>query len=386
MMRKSFGLGVAITLLLCLGMAGADDTVDPVPPRSASGQSLVVPDAHLDQGDVFHVVPGVSTHITWQHDATLVNPLATCSRAVGYFVMPFDLAEGDDPIVAGAVRIPVASLRSGYSQFEASLHSARFLNAAQYPEIKLLVKGVRDVKLTSAEHDRKIYELTLLADLFVKDQKVELECPTTVARVPLTWDIIQLTHEDVLTVRTKFEVTREQIGFGPTKPTAAAFTGEKVAIELSLFCSMMPPDLHLDPRVEREHFIKQQQFLTLARDFRDAEKAYAFAREFAKEAWDAPRALLDLATAIVQEDDLVWHDWVLALKVAQRANELTESKDPQALYILSRVYYERGELEEALEWARKATEQIEQADMYTRPAIEANLPEIEAAVEREKAE
>ena len=384
MMWKFHSVSIAIGLLFGAGIAGADD--DPVPPRSASGQSLALPAAQQDLGEVFHVIPGVGTHMTWRHDATFVNSLATCSRAVGYFVTPFDLEEGDEPLLAGAVRVPVASLRSTYTQFEQSLHGARFLNQAQFPEIRLLLKGVRDVKRSEPEHKRRIYNLTLLADLYIRDQKIELECPAVVALVPLTWDIIQLTHGDVLIVRTRIELSRAQVGFPPTQPAAAAFTGEKIMLELALFCATMPPDLHLDPRTERAHFVKLQQFLTLVRDFRDAEKAYEFAREYAQEAWDTPRALFELATAIVQEDDLAWRDLALALKVARRANELTGSNDPHFLHILAQTHYQRGELDQALKWARMATEHIEDADRYVRPAIEASLPQIEAAVEREKAE
>ena len=42
------------------------------------------------------------------------------------------------------------------------------------------------------------------------------------------------------------------------------------------------------------------------------------------------------------------------MKTAKRANELTKGEDAAILDTVARVYYEKGDLESALEWQRKA--------------------------------
>lgn len=47
-------------------------------------------------------------------------------------------------------------------------------------------------------------------------------------------------------------------------------------------------------------------------------------------------------------------DLAVALKAASRAAELTEEKNGSVLDTLARVYYEQGNLQEAIEWQKKA--------------------------------
>ena len=95
-------------LTVVCGAAAAE-----VPPRSEGGQTLIVPREHLDLGEVYHVTPGAGTQLVWSNDAPLMRIMATCNRVVGYMVTPFDIEESQSPLLAGALRIPVASLSTG---------------------------------------------------------------------------------------------------------------------------------------------------------------------------------------------------------------------------------------------------------------------------------
>ena len=130
-----------VILLLAVGLPIG--TSADVPPRSPGGQTLAVPNEQLDLGDVYYVSPGVGTQLTWTADAPLTHVVASCTRVVGYFVAPFDLKQGEPPLLAGAIRIPVASLRTGIGERDSRLHGESALNAADYPEITLEIGTTR---------------------------------------------------------------------------------------------------------------------------------------------------------------------------------------------------------------------------------------------------
>ena len=61
---------------------------------------------------------------------------------------------------------------------------------------------------------------------------------------------------------------------------------------------------------------------------------------------------------IVDTKGIDKRDLGLAMKLAERAVELSKSEDAAILDTLARVFYEKGELERAIEWQRKAVEQL----------------------------
>ncbi|MCH8824034.1 MAG: redoxin family protein [Planctomycetes bacterium] len=74
--------------------------------------------------------------------------------------------------------------------------------------------------------------------------------------------------------------------------------------------------------------------------------------------WDNANALNTIAWRIADSADVKNRDFKVALKAAKRANELTEEKNAAYLDTLARVYYETGNLKEALIWQRKAAEAV----------------------------
>ncbi len=101
--------------------------------------------------------------------------------------------------------------------------------------------------------------------------------------------------------------------------------------------------------------LKMQKLNTLLMRMDDAERAYAYARLFAKDAWDNQAMLNQLAWTIVDHADVKHRDLDFALEVAERANELADSKDAAILDTLARVYYEgTGSLPEAIRWQSMA--------------------------------
>lgn len=351
-------IAVLVVLLTC-ATAGA---FSEVPPRSAGGQALVIPERHLEAGEVYHVTAGMGTQLIWHSDAPLMRLVAVCNRVVGYVVTPFDTEEGQAPLLAGAFRIPVASFSTGSQQYDAEFHGERALNAGKYPEITLRITRVSDSKCTKQENGRESYSLKVAGELQVKDKTVAVEIPMRLTLVPFTWQtMMRLGMGDALILRGEFDVPVAEMGLERSSPRSSDYASDIVHFDLYLLCNTMSPERNLYPDITHERYLKQMQFVTLLRDFDDADKGYEFGRTYLREIWDDAQALNRLASATLTEDGIKTRDLGFALKAAQRANELTEFKDPALLDTLARVYYDKGDLATAVKWARQATEHPEGA-------------------------
>ena len=373
--RALLTLPVLLAGLTCL----ADDRV---PPRSDGGQALAIPAEHLELGEVYHITPGTGTQLMWHGETPLLRATATCNRIVGYFVAPFDVEEGQTPLLAGAFRLPVASLSAGIAQYDAQLHGPQALNKAAYPEITFRMTGVTNVKPTGEKSTRESYTLELAGELAVKDKTVTLQIPMQLSFQPFTWGTMRLGMGDKLILRGRCEVKLADIGLvppGPPNPDMSFLVGE---FDFYLLCSTMSPERNLFPDITHEQYRKQLRFVTLLRDFDDPEKGYEFGRTFMHESWDDAQVLNRLSWAVLTEDGIKTRDLAFALKAAQRANELTGSKDADVLNTLARAYYERGDLDAALKWQRQAAEQLEGAAPQVTAQVRSALERYEARVKK----
>lgn len=372
----------ATVLLVMLLTSATSLASGEVPPRSEGGQTLVVPQEHLDLGEVYYVSPGVGTQLIWNSDAALLRVMATCNRVVGYMVTPFDIEEGQTPLLAGALRIPVASLSTGSEQHDGELHGQRALNAAEYPEITFRITRVGDSKLISEEKERKSYTLNVTGELQVKDRTVEVEVPMRLTLAPFTWQTARLGMGDALILRGRFDVKIADLGLERPRQASTELSADLATLDLYLLCNTASPERNLYPNIKHEHHRRQLRFLTLVRDFNDPEKGYAFGHKYMREIWDDAQALNRLAWATLTEEDLRTRDLAFAWKAAQRANELTEFKDAALLNTLARVYSDKGELETALKWARRAVEHLEDADRAVAARVRAALQRYESQAEK----
>lgn len=355
-----------------------------VPPRSDGGQTLAVPQDQLDVGDVYYVTPGEDNQLICISDAALQRVTVTCSRIVGYVVVPFDLEEGKAPLVAGAFRIPVAALETGCAESADLLRGPTVLNAAQYPEITFRILRVTDVKPAGEEERRKSFTLTVAGELTVKDKTVELEMPVRMSLIPFTWKTMGRNVGELLTLRAKLDVKLADLGLEKPGAAFAERIADTLNLDLFLLCNTMTPEKLLDPAIKKEHHLKQMRFLTLVRDFNDPEKAYEFGRAYLRDIWSDAQALNRLAWATLTETGIQTRDLGFVTKAAQRANELTEFKDPALLNTLARVCYDKADLDAALKWARQSVENLDSTPAPVAEEIRATLKRYEAQAEKSR--
>lgn len=379
MIRHQSWLILAALLVPAVGLALAE-----VPPRSDGGQTLVVPQEQLDVGDVYYVTPGEDNQLICISDAALQRITITCSRIVGYVVTPFELEEGKPPLVTGAFRIPVAALETGCPESAELLRGPTVLNMAQFPEITFRILRVTDVKPAGDEDRRKSFTLTIAGELTVKDKTVELEMPVRMSLIPFTWKTMGRNVGELLTLRAKLDVKLADLGLEKPGAAYAERIADTLNFDLFLMCNTMTPEKLLDPTIKKEHHLKQLRFLTLVRDLNDPEKAYEFGRAYLRDIWSDAQALNRLAWATLTEAGIQTRDLGFVTKAAQRANELTEFKDPALLNTLARACYDRADLDAALKWARQAVENLGSTPAPVAEEIRATMKRYEAQAEKSR--
>lgn len=377
----------ALSLMLVLGtsvmcVVGAESTV---PPRSAAGQTLVVPQEQLALGDVYHVIPGRDTQVIMQADAPLLRLAAVCNRVIGYVVAPFDFEEGQPPVLAGALRIPVASLRCGLDEQDQALHGPERLDAAKYPEITARLLKLTDVRLESEERGRRVYTLQATGTLTVKDKTTEISAPVRLTFTPFTWQTMERDLGDTLVVRTRFDVPADALGLAPPERAPRDLQPETLTLDVFLMCSPVSPERNLDPRVKRQQHERLLGVLTRLRDFNDPDGAYAAGRAYMQEIWNDGPALGRLGWAVLAEPGIERRNLKFAEQVLVRANELTEHQDAECLHALARLHYEREDLEGAVKWARAAVQYVDRLPGWAAEPIREALRQYESATTTERA-
>jgi tetratricopeptide (TPR) repeat protein len=101
-------------------------------------------------------------------------------------------------------------------------------------------------------------------------------------------------------------------------------------------------------------YLKSGLFRTMLRKSGDFSRTYDFGRTVMRAHWDDPMILNMMAWTTVDDKDVAIRDLDFAMEAAQRANELTEEKDAAILDTVARVYFEKGDLQNAIKSQRKA--------------------------------
>jgi thiol-disulfide isomerase/thioredoxin len=103
--------------------------------------------------------------------------------------------------------------------------------------------------------------------------------------------------------------------------------------------------------------LRYERFELLVGGLNRPDEGYRLGRAIVEEDWDDPATLNMIAWFVVDDQRVKVRDLAFAMKAAQRACELTNDSDPAILDTMARIYYEMGDLENAIAWQRKAAQQ-----------------------------
>jgi len=98
------------------------------------------------------------------------------------------------------------------------------------------------------------------------------------------------------------------------------------------------------------------KFVILVREKKDGAKACAVAKKLAEVKKDDAEVLNELAWTILDTPDLKNRDLDVALEIAKQAAEVSKYENGAILDTLARAYYEKGDLDKAIEYQTKAVE------------------------------
>ncbi len=320
-MLNTTGLNRIVTLAL-LVLAAAGVASAEVPPRTAAGQTLAVPEADFERGQIFYLLPGQDTQIALTSAAPLQHTIVTTSRAVGYVVATFDPEDSEQPIMGGALRVPVASLASDSPALDGQLRGEGYFNVSEHPEITFELTGATGAeKIAGDDEDVFSYRVKLGGKLTVRGVTRDVEMAAEVRFLLTNFSTFARSVGDLITIAGRFEANPADFGW-EMPPGAAGLIAPALGVNVFLLGSTRSPENNLDPNLDVERWLAEQRFLTLARDFDDAEAAAAAGGEILAKYRDNATALNSLARVILTEPGLRNRDLGLARKLAERAREL----------------------------------------------------------------
>jgi hypothetical protein len=356
-----------------------------VPERSAGGQTLDVPDGQLGAGQAYYLLDG-DTQLSIRSRAELQGVTLTTGRAVGYLVGPFveDAVEDGlaQPILAGALRIPTHSLRSGVAATDAQLHDAALLDIAGHPEITVRFVGLSAVEPVPvpAEQAGELVRVKAKAAVAVAFKGAErpLEVPVELSFRLSSFPAMSRMVGDLATLASSFELTLADWGV-EVPPPLALLVAPSVTVDVFLAFSTVKPDDTVI-LIPREQYLTESRIRVLLRDQRQTREGYALVREHLKAHWADPVVLNRVVSDIVDLEDVERRNWALLREAAERADELTAGEDAGVLGTLARIQFELGDVDRAVEIQRRAVAQLAGAEERARAAASAQLERYEAAL------
>jgi len=140
----------------------------------------------------------------------------------------------------------------------------------------------------------------------------------------------------------------------------AAMTGQDFDKALAVLDEMIA-----DKEVSDDDRFKAEftQFIILATEKHDGAKACPLAKKLSEKKKDSAEVLNELAWTILDTAELKNRDLDLALDIAKQAADASKHEAGAILDTLARAYFEKGDLDKAIELQTKAVEKIEGNDM-----------------------
>jgi thiol-disulfide isomerase/thioredoxin len=215
-----------------------------------------------------------------------------------------------------------------------------------------------------------------------KDQKIEwIGNPHPMAGDGFDKALHAVVHDEWNRAEFKNTFEKKQAAEAENRKFQGEFGAAARAKEWDKAIALLDQAIEKNPEGADSYRVTKFQILLAEKN--DA-SAYSIGEEIAKNNWDNPQMLNMLAWFVVDRPGIQNRNLDFALKLAGRANELTHEKDAAILDTFARVYFEKGDLKNAVRLQKKAVANAEEGEMAAQLA-EA-LKKYEAALENNKSE
>lgn len=186
-------------------------------------------------GMVFKVEdPAMRNTVTFTSTAPLEDMVGRSNEISGYLVFdPMNPKKGGH----GELTVSVASLNTGIPLRDEHLRSSGWLNAEEYPEIKLAITGIKKVKEVKATEDAMTYDITIVGDFSLHGKTRQIEFPGRITYLKESEATQKKLPGNLLAARAGFDVKLKD--YGITGPAGMDLIGSKVGETISVEVSLM---------------------------------------------------------------------------------------------------------------------------------------------------
>jgi len=186
-------------------------------------------------GMVFKVEdPAMRNNVTFTSTAPLEDIIGRSNEITGYLVFdPMNPKKGGH----GELTVPVSSLNTGIPLRDEHLRSAGWLNAEEYPEIKLAITSLKNIKEVKTTKDAMTYDITIVSEFSLHGKTRQIEFPGRITYLKESEATQQKLPGNLLAARASFDVKLKD--YGITGPAGMDIIGSKVGETISIEISLM---------------------------------------------------------------------------------------------------------------------------------------------------
>lgn len=227
------GLALGAALLAAASAANAQTTR---PANNANKQETAVEET----GTMFFVNDPVGRNVvTFTSEAPLEDIVGTTHQIVGHIVWD---PENPAKIGKGNFTVPIESLDTGIPLRNEHLRGEDWLNAAEYPQITLAIKSIKNVEKEKETEAFTTYSLDMDVQLALHGQTKTMTIPGKATYFPESEKTRQRLPGNLLAGRSEFEVNLSDFGI------ASDIIGLKVANEIKIDVRFVATDAKPEAR------------------------------------------------------------------------------------------------------------------------------------------
>jgi len=208
----------------------------PVAPRTADGQTLVIPAKQRSMGTAYYALTNKDRQVYFESDAPLEKIKGQSNKVVGYAVVS---PGSSGMIVAGEWHLPVESMKTGIKLRDHHLTTKDWLDAESFPEIVFQIRNVTDVKEVKKTAAFASYTATLVGDMTLHGETHSISIPKSTITLMNESDATRkVAPGNLMAIRSKFSVKLSD--YGVSHPVIGKKVADEVALDVSLYMSTVP--------------------------------------------------------------------------------------------------------------------------------------------------
>lgn len=181
-------------------------------------------------GKIFEVIEGRDRQIYFESNAPLEDIKGQSNAVSGHAVV-----DGNGAVIGGEWWVPVASLKTGIALRDEHLHGGDWLDAENFPHIKVRLIEVASWKEVATSDSFTKYEADFRGEVDIHGQTQPIRATATVIVLPESERTKKIAAGDLMALQAGFSVALAD--FGISHPVIGEKVANQVDIDVSLYHS-----------------------------------------------------------------------------------------------------------------------------------------------------